>query len=393
MGMKWDFGDKIDNNFEIRDIKQGGFGIVYLCYDHQNEKPIAIKTFQSKYLNSQKSMDDFTKEALTWIRLDKHKNIAKAYCVRDIDNQICVLVEYVGGGDLGDWLYTKKLDLPLILNLAIQFCNGMEYSYMKMGLIHRDIKPGNILITQDKTVKITDFGLAKTLELESEEITVPSDLSYIPSCIAGTYPYMAPEQFTGENIDTRTDIYSFGIVLYQMVTDRYPYSNKFSWKEMHQKESPIPIKQNIPDEIKITITKCLEKEPHKRFQNFSELKKKLTKIYFDLTGEIIIKESPLELESWELVNKAASLGQLNMYKESIVYCEKALNIDPQDYVALYDKGRALGYLELYDEAITCYDKVLEINSKYDDVWGSKGSALYYLGEYQEAILCFNKALE
>ena len=393
MGMKWDFGYKIENNYEIRDIKQGGFGIVYLCYDHQNEKPIAIKTFQSKYLNSRKSRDDFTKEALTWIRLDKHKNIAKAYCVREIDDHLCALVECVGGGDLGDWLYTKKLDLPLILNLAIQFCNGMEYSYMKMGLIHRDIKPGNILITQDKTVKITDFGLAKTLELESEEITVPSDLSYIPSGIAGTYPYMAPEQFTGQNIDTRTDIYSFGIVLYQMVTNSYPYSNKYSWKEMHQKESPIPIKQNIPDEIKIIIAKCLEKEPHKRFQNFSELKMELSKIYFDLTGEMIIEESPSELESWELTNKAGSLCTLKMYKESIVYCEKALEINSKYADAWVIKGVALNYLSEYQEAILYFNRALEINPNNNEAWVNKGNSLEKSGNHIEAVACYDKAID
>lgn len=241
---RWQIGDKIEDRYEIHDIKRGGFGIVYLCYDHEFKEPVAIKTFQAKFFHSQKARDDFTQEALTWIKLDKHKNIVKAKYIKNIEGQPYFFLEYVAGGNLDEWLY--MLDPILAMNFAIQFCNGMEYAYEKMGLVHRDIKPGNILLTEDITIKITDFGLAKVIESRADKIEVPQDISYIQSSTAGTLPYMAPEQFTGKEIDTRTDIYSFGIVLYQMVANSYPYPRKSSWKEMHLKESPLPIKPNIP---------------------------------------------------------------------------------------------------------------------------------------------------
>ena len=248
--LRWQIGDKIENRYEVHDIKGGegksGFGIVYICYDHEFKAPVAIKTFQERFFFSQKARDDFTNEALTWIKLDKHKNIVKAYYVKNIEGRPYIFQEYVAGGNLDDWLYTKQLDLPLALNFAIQFCNGMDYACEKMGLIHRDIKPGDILLTVDKTVKITDFGLAKAIEVKTEQMEVPSDLSYVQSSVAGTPLYMAPEQFTGREIDTRADIYSFGIVLYQMVANGYPYPRKNSWLVMHLKESPLPIKQDIP---------------------------------------------------------------------------------------------------------------------------------------------------
>ena len=126
--MNWQIGDKIENRYEIHDIKQGGFGIVYLCYDHKDKLPFALKTFQAKFLSSQKAIDDFTNEAITWTKLDKHKNIVKAYYVKKIEGQPYIFLEFVAGGSLDDWLYTKQLDLPLALNFALQFCTGMNYS-------------------------------------------------------------------------------------------------------------------------------------------------------------------------------------------------------------------------------------------------------------------------
>ena len=329
--MKWQIGDKIENRYEIHDIKQGGFGIVYLCYDHEFEEPVAIKTFQAKFLSSQKAIDDFTNEAITWTKLDKHKNIVKAHYVTNIEGQPYIFLEYVAGGNLDDWLYTKQLDLPLALNFALQFCTGMDYAFQKMGLIHRDIKPGNILLTSDKTVKITDFGLAKTLELEAqpEQTAVPQDLSYVQSTTAGTLPYMAPEQFKGKKIDTRSDIYGFGIVLYQMIAGTYPYPRKSSWDKIHLIQSPLPIRQSIPAELDVLIHKCLEKEAAKRYSNFSELRQDLSKIYFDLTGDKIQEESGKDLEAVELSNKGGSLDNLGRSDEALACYGEALDINPR----------------------------------------------------------------
>ena len=292
--MSWQINEKIENRYEIYDIKQGGFGIVYICYDPQKKLPLALKTFQAKFLSSQKAQDEFREEALTWTHLDKHKNIVRAYYVKNIKGQPYIFLEYIAGGNLDDWLYTRQLDLPLSLNFALQFCIGMDYAYQKMGLIHRDIKPSNILITQDKTVKITDFGLAKTLEVQPEQVSVPSDLSYDLTSTAGTPLYMAPEQFTGQTIDTRADIYSFGIVLYQMITGSYPYPKQRSWSKMHLKEDPLPISQSIPAELTDLIYKCLQKNPDERYPNFSGLRQDLSNIYVDLTGNTIPEESPDE---------------------------------------------------------------------------------------------------
>ena len=393
--MNWQIGDKIENRYEIHDIKQGGFGIVYLCYDHEFEEPVAVKTFQEKFLSSQKAIDDFTNEAITWTKLDKHKNIVRAHSVKNIEGQPYILLEYVAGGNLDDWLYTKQLDLPLALNFAVQFCTGMDYAYQKMGLIHRDIKPGNILLTKDKTVKITDFGLAKTLELEAqpEQTASPSDISYVQSTTAGTLPYMAPEQFTGGNIDTRTDIYGFGIVLYQMVAMSYPYPKKSSWEMMHLAESPLPIKRSIPAELNILIHRCLEKDPAKRYQNFSELRQDLSKIYVDLTGEEILEESAKDLAAGELSNKGLARYNLGRFEDAIACFDTALDINTRYANAWNNKGNALDELGRSEDAIACYNKALDINPRLAEAWYNKGNALDNLGRADEAILAFQKFID
>ena len=393
MDVEWQVGDKIENKYEVHDIKKGGFGIVYLCYDHESMVPIAVKTFQKGLFSNQKVRDDFTKEALTWVKLDKHKNIVKAHYVKNIEGRPYIFLEYVAGGNLDDWLYTKQLDLPLALNFAIQFCNGMDYAYEKMGLIHRDIKPANILLTNDKTVKITDFGLSKTIEAKPEQMEVPQDISYAQSSVAGTPLYMAPEQFTGQKIDTRADIYAFGIVLYQMVANSYPYSRNKFWLVMHLMESPLPIKQNIPLELNVLIHRCLEKKPSRRYQKFGELKQELSKIYFDLTGEKIIEDSPEELDLWELGNKGVALGNLGKYQEASTCFDKAIEINSRYADAWSNKGTVQVKLGLHREALACFDKALEINPRHANAWHNKGLALFNLVRHQEAIACFDKAIE
>ena len=217
---RWQVGMMIDGRYEIRDIKMGGMGVVYLCYDPKNIMPVAIKTFQDKYLKDKDSVDRFIYEANAWVDLEKHKNIVRAYYVENIEYRPYIFLEYVAGdkyygADLRGWILRKGLDLKTTLNFAIQFCDGMihaEKKFKEMGkpFVHRDIKPANIMVTKDRVLKVTDFGLVKSILTSQDEIDLGRGW--------GTFEYMSPEQWLdSENIDTRSDIYSFGCVLYEMV--------------------------------------------------------------------------------------------------------------------------------------------------------------------------------
>src|SRR6185295_12635979 len=179
-------------------------GIVYVVYDHEWREALAAKTFQDEiFARSPAIAHRFTQEALIWINLDVHQNIAHARFVHTIEGKPYLFLEYVSGGDLGDWIGTPRLteDLPQVLRFAIHFCDGMTHALAKGIQAHRDIKPQNCLITQDGTLKVTDFGLAKVFndvslsDIESLDIESLSLGLTRTGMAAGTPTHMAPEQF------------------------------------------------------------------------------------------------------------------------------------------------------------------------------------------------------
>ena len=189
----WDKGYKIQNHYEINDIKKGGMGIVYIAGNLEEDQIFAIKTFQDKYLWDEDVIQRFMAEAEIWTELERHTNIVFANFVRRIEGKPLLFLEYINGGNLEQFI--GKLTIEESLDFAIQFCTGMEYAYQRLGVIHRDIKPGNVMVQKDprfrfgNAFKITDFGLVKILgdEFFDESIKVSMGM--------GTLPFMPQEQF------------------------------------------------------------------------------------------------------------------------------------------------------------------------------------------------------
>ena len=403
MAANWKIGDKIKDRYEIINIKMGGMGIVYLCYDSEEGLPLAIKTFHERFLFDEDARDRFTREALIWVELGKHRNIVRALIVLQIEGQPYIFLEYIPGESLNVWIEERRLDLLTALDFAVQFCNGMEYASNKLGgIVHRDIKPSNMLIGPGNVVKVTDFGLAKAaLDKGKEKETGKVRLnSFLQSGAKGTLPWMAPEQFFQEEIDTRADIYSFGIVLYQMITGKYPYPIKIGTPEEfyvnHLKGKQVPllkVNSDIPVELNSLVTKCLEKKPRNRYQNFAQLKQDLSNIYRTLTGRKLVLAEGEELDVNDLLNKGVSLAMLGRPEEAIEFYDNALKINPRDADAWANKGTALRRLKKLEQAIECHDEALEINPRLAMAWTNKGSALGDLGKFEQAIECHDKALE
>jgi len=347
----WEVGYKILNRYEIMDIKKGGMGIVYIAHDHEWNQIFAVKTFQDKFLWDEDSIARFMAEAETWTELERHTNIVFANFILEIEKKPLIFLEYMDGGDLNRFI--GSFDIPSSLDFAIQFCNGMEYAYNKLGVIHRDIKPGNVMISTDKrfksgyAFKITDFGLAKALgeEFSEEFVEISTGM--------GTLPFMPPEQFPehiqrkfgfGGTITTKTDVYSFGVTFYQLLTGKLPFTNIAEIFEKHP-ESPRTLNPDIPEELDRLIMRCLKKNPQDRYNDFRELKEELIRIYNDLTGEkyvVIGKKEPFTGVDWS--NKGVALGALGKYHEAIECFDKALDINPRHELAIKNKEIALSLL-------------------------------------------------
>ena len=405
---KWQVGDKIADRYEIYQVLGGegksGMGVVYVCYDHNNKTYFALKTFQEKYLIKEDAKKLFEREALIWTELEKHPNIVRAYWVqRLMDGRLFIILEYISPDKQGRNTlthYLKNLTLPEILKFSIQFCHGMEYAYSKGVDAHRDIKTDNIMITDDKTLKITDFGLAKAfseIKLE-EDITSPGERTGLGifqtkagKRACGTLQYMSPEQFDGY-ADKRSDVYSFGAVLYQMVTSgRLPFAGRTiqEWENLHKYEK-VPA---ISSPLFSVIQKCLEKEQDKRYQDFKYIRIELERLLLEETGERIAMPEIAELEAWEWDNKGAAFNNIGKYDEAISCFDKALEKDCNFDKAWCDKGIALVALRKHDEALSCLHKSTKINPRYAEAYFIEGLLLFSLARLNEALSCLDKAIK
>ncbi len=408
-GMKeYKTGDKILDRFEVVFHKQGGMGRVYFCYDHETKRPVAVKTILPKYFRNQAAKEDFKNEALNWLSLEKHYNIVQAYYVMNISHVPAIVLEMIGedpgyGNTLAE--YQEKgygFSTEEALKLGVQFCDGMMHAndvFARAGkiFVHRDIKPSNIMITRDRVIKITDFGLAQTGAGERRYV--------------GTFGYMSPELFAGKEVDTRSDIYSFGCVLYEMFTHgRRPF--EVTWKELKEIEQPAlglylqkkhvtgevqdpePFMQEckVKKEIRGILIKCLEKDKVNRFDSFQHLRDELERLYNELTGKRITVVKGEELNYYELVDKAVSLFQLGRYKGSSDSLDKAIKIFPKNNELWLSKGQILQELGRVEEAIICFNNAIEINPEYEKGWAIKGLVLEQLGRKKEAKFCFDKAI-
>ena len=248
----------------------GGMGEVYRARDQHLARDVAIKVLPSGTLINEAARKRFHKEAQILSRLN-HPNIATIY---DFDTQQgldMLVMELVSGNKLSEKM-TKPLPEKEILSLGVQLAEGLSAAH-ELGIVHRDLKPDNLRLSSDQRLKILDFGLAKLLPQPTSLTTESHDAT---PAMAGTLPYMAPEQLRGQEIDARTDIYAAGCVLYQMATARRPYPEVETFQLisaiLHRPLLPPgAINHELSPELARVIAKCMEKEPEDRYQSAKEL--------------------------------------------------------------------------------------------------------------------------
>src|SRR5882672_234373 len=250
----------------------GGMGEVYLAEDNQLGRKVAIKFLPPEVATDERARNRLLREAKTAATLD-HANICAIYEVGQEGDHSFIVLQYIEGETLAARLKHQPPDLREALAIAAQVADALAEAHAR-GIIHRDIKPENIMLTTRGQVKVLDFGLAKTLRdpgiLESDAQT--GSMLSIPGMVMGTVPYMSPEQVRGEELDCRSDIFSFGTVLYELLSGRRPFEAKSTAEVISAilTVEPPPISRSSLGPIGSgedrLIRKCLEKDAGLRYQ-------------------------------------------------------------------------------------------------------------------------------
>lgn len=406
---EYEIGQIIDGRYEVADVRRGGMGVVYLCYDRETHEPVALKSFQSKFLENQRAVLRFEQEALTWIRLEKHRHIVQARLVQRIASRPHILLEHISGpegleADLRSWIERKRLTLPLAVEFGLHIALGMHHATQRVpGLVHRDLKPANILVTQDNVAKVTDFGLVRSLDSD-DAVLVPEDEDEKPTerltragAIIGTIPYMAPEQWVTRDVDARADIYAFGCLLYEMIAGRHIFrARRFDeWMQAHREETPIidpALEPSLPHPLRLLILNCLQKQIAARPSSWEEIVEQMAAIYKMIVGHPAEMEiTGPELAARELMDKGYSLTELRRYDEALQAYDRALSLQPKNAYAWARKGRTLRLAEQYAQALECYEQSIGLYPGYASSWRGKGIVLEKIGRIEEALACYQQA--
>src|SRR6202140_1420960 len=298
----------------IGELGHGAMGVVYRARDPVINRLVALKTITAGGADDPSMLERFYREAQSAGGL-QHPNIVTIYDMGDESGVPYIAMELIDGENL-DQLIAQRTPIPLPLKLvyATQACSAFEYAH-KRGIIHRDIKPGNIMVNKDGTLNIVDFVIACLLEASKTQTGL----------LMGTFAYMSPEQYHGEHADERSDIWSFGVLLYELLCWQRPFAGETPASLMHTicAHEPQPLSRFLPGcppELELIVAKTLRKSPGDRFQSMEDLLLELEPLCQRLKGQSVA----------ELVGQSRRCVEQNQFAEARDLLRQAVQIDSGD---------------------------------------------------------------
>jgi len=403
----------VSNRYQLKSkIAEGGFAEVWLGFDIELHRNVAIKLPKPGQVAG---LEAFVAEARRVARL-KHLGIVPVYDIVKENDLIYIISEYVSGGSLKDVLVARKPNRDEVIVWVCQICDALDYAHAQ-GIIHRDIKPANILLNANGNAMIADFGIALSANKKG---------AFAPSI--GTLPYMSPEHLAGKLLDARSDVYSVGVLFYELLNGALPYPkgglntlriNIFEGKIDFVNDSKI-----LGVNLRKVLVKCLAKEPNNRFDsagkfaaalklantnlNPSNLPFYLMIIFAIIFGLLSLglwfnkSGSPTKAEiitstKFPSLEEALSVGRQNFsnknFQESISSFTRVIELDPTCLEALHRRAAALFNLGKYQDSIPDFNKAVELSPKNAELLRNRALPLMHLKQFEKAITDLTDAIE